>query len=127
MNVIAAADGAELALGEKAGQREWAAQFLNHTRVVIGTGKEPRAATVATEEEGPSRTAGVLLAVGRQQMPEVFISGIRIANMKLHQSDRRGRNCRWRWLPTRGHLAPPSTFLRSKSRPSRTEGLRARP
>ena len=57
MEEVLAADRADFAHGEEAGDGDRAEDLVNHAHVVIGLVEEPRAATVAGEEQGPDRPA----------------------------------------------------------------------
>src|SRR5581483_978849 len=79
------ADGAELAHGEEAGQRQRAEQRLHGAGVVVGLVEQPGPAAVAAEEECP-RGAGRALASGvLQEQAEVLVGRAGVADVELHR------------------------------------------
>ena len=82
MDEVLTADRTDLAHGEEAGDGYRPIDRVNHAHVVIGFVEEPRAATVACEEQGPD-AGGPDGGPGHQQAAQILIGGVGVADVEL--------------------------------------------
>lgn len=82
VNEVAAGEGAEFSSCEEAGERWVVEPFSDDGSVVSDLAKESLSSAVARDEEGGQRRVMELLAV--EQELQVFMRGLRVAEMHLH-------------------------------------------
>ena len=84
MDEVLAADGADLAHGEEAGDGDRAEDLVDQAHVVVGLVEEPGAAAVASEEQG-TRRAGRWpdCRAQRAGFAQVLVGGLGVADVEL--------------------------------------------
>src|SRR5690348_108067 len=80
---VLAADRAELAGGEEAGERDRARLLLDRLRVVVRPREEARPSAVAAEEQGPRGMLLMSVHVHLEQGAEVLVGRLGVADMEL--------------------------------------------
>jgi len=83
VEVVAAADRAELAGGEEAGDGHLAEGPPDGADVYVGLAEERLPTAVAREEEGSGDRASVGAALGLEELPEVLARGLGVAHLEL--------------------------------------------
>lgn len=85
MKKVFPANGSNLALRKKPGDRNRPNAFLQHRAIMTGMSEEPFSAPTATEEEGAQRRVPMLGAVRCQKNVQIIAGGFGVSKLKLNR------------------------------------------